>query len=117
MIHTNQVELGKRNAGPVMALAAWLLTFMLSGMHCHKVGALHFCPFPGMICKNSVKSDAAALFSKESLAMPFVALLLLAIFMSELSELLTSFARLVVALYMICDRLLSSTPKCIHLFD
>jgi len=36
-MHTNQVELGRRNAGLVMAGAAYLLTYILCGMHCHKV--------------------------------------------------------------------------------
>ena len=39
MIHTNQVELGRRNMGPAMAVAAWSLTYMLCGMHCHKVNS------------------------------------------------------------------------------
>ena len=63
------------------------------------------------------KSEAAATFLKESLAMPFVALLVLAIFMSGTSELSTFFASLNVALYMICDQVLSSIPKCGHLFN
>lgn len=40
VLHTNQVELGKRNAGilgPIMAAAAYSLTYLLCGMHCHKV--------------------------------------------------------------------------------
>lgn len=37
VIHTNQVELGRRNAGIAMAVAAWTLTYSLCGMHCHKV--------------------------------------------------------------------------------
>ncbi len=40
-MHTNQVELGRRNAGLVMAGAAYLLTYMLCGMHCHKAILLH----------------------------------------------------------------------------
>ena len=42
-MHTNQVELGRRNAGvfgPLMASATYVLTYLLCGMHCHKVGCL-----------------------------------------------------------------------------